>query len=92
MEIRFSGTKNAKIYNNLLSHTIKIRDNATGDIQGNLEYSPGSIFADVLSGDLHIKANSASVIDQGFTQYDQILYDIDGDTRDSSPDIGADEL
>ena len=92
MEIRFSSTKDAKIYNNLLSHSIKIRDNATGDIQGNLGNSPGSIFVDVLSGDLHITSNAPSVIDQGYTQYDQIGFDIDGDARDSSPDIGADEL
>ena len=92
MEIRFSGTKNAKIYNNLLSHSIKTRDNATGDIQGNLENSPNSIYVNALSGDLHIIANAPSVINQGYTQYDQIGFDIDGDIRDSSPDIGADEL
>lgn len=91
MEIRFSGTRDARVYNNLLSHSMKTRDSATGDIQGNLENTPGTVFTDPLAGDLHIKSSAASVIDQGYTQY-QTGFDIDGDVRDSSPDIGADEL
>ena len=70
---------------------MKVRDSATGDIQGNLENTPGTVFVSPASGDLHIKADAATVINQGYTQY-QTGFDIDGDIRDSLPDIGADEL
>lgn len=92
IEYRFPATTNTKIYNNLLSHTIRKRNNASADIRGNLEHVSSETFVNIGSGDLHIKANLPSVIDQGCTQCSGIGFDIDGDARDSLPDIGADEF
>ncbi len=92
IEIRFSATKDASIYNNLVSHSIKVRDSASGNIEGNIENASSSLVVDITKDDLHLKSTSSDAIDAGFTQFDSPEYDIDGDSRDAFPDVGADEL
>jgi hypothetical protein len=89
IEYRWSST-NVAIHNNLVTHSIAMRDGATADLQGNIsDMADTSQFVDVTSNDLHLAPGSAA-IDAGVPT--SVTEDIDGDPRDASPDVGADEL
>jgi len=61
----------------------------TGDITG---CTPASNwFVDPLNGDLHLTENATAAIDQGSPLAD-VTDDYDQEARDSTPDIGADEV
>ena len=60
---------------------------------GNLENAQLSLFADGSNGDLHLASSATEAIDQGAAVAAGLCDDdIDGEPRDSSPDIGADEV
>ena len=89
IEYRWSST-NVAIHNNLVTHSIAMRDGATADLQGNIsDMADTSHFVDVASNDLHLAPGSAA-IDAGVPT--SVAEDIDGDPRDASPDVGADEV
>lgn len=91
IEWRFGNTT-ATLTNNLVSHNLRERDGATGTLAGNLEDAPLTLFVDAPSGDLHLAAGAAQAIDQGTPVPAGLVDDdIDGEPRDSAPDIGADE-
>ncbi len=87
MEYRFSNT-DATIENNLVSHTIVARDGGQATLAGNIEGAGNEHFVDAAAGDLHLTPNSVA-IDAG--EDVGVNDDFDGDARDQSPDIGADE-
>ncbi len=88
------GNSDPMIVNNLMSHSIVVRDGSTPAAnQGNLEKAPSSLFADASKGDLHLQAGASAAIDQGAVVAGATAKDdIDGDLRDGKPDIGADEV
>lgn len=88
IEYRWSST-NVTIHNNLVTHAIMPRDNAQADLQGNISDNPDtSQFVNAAANDLHLVPGAAA-IDAGVPT--SVTEDIDGDPRDASPDVGADE-
>lgn len=64
IEYRFSNTQ-ADIMNNLTTHNIMQRNNARANLAGNLQLQPLTLFADGISGDLHLNKTATSAIDMG---------------------------
>ncbi|MBW2278365.1 MAG: hypothetical protein JRF63_12800, partial [Deltaproteobacteria bacterium] len=92
VEWRFS-TSFVEVSNNIATHDLWEREDATGVLGGNLEDAQLDLFVDGTGGDLHLDPGASAVIDQGQPLADGLCDDdIDGDDRDDSPDIGADEL
>lgn len=90
IEYRFPNTR-ATVANNLVTHPIFDRDEAGVPSAGNLEVEL-SVFVSPLEGDFHLRAGSQP-IDAGVPLGDEAVFqDIDGDVRDDSPDVGADEF
>jgi len=89
IEWRWSNT-NAVISNNLVSHNLRERDSGAASLAGNLEDAPLSLFVDGAGGDLHLAESASLAIDRGVNA--GVTADIDGEARDASPDIGADEF
>ncbi len=95
IDVRFAGTNNSKIYNNLMSHNIIIRNGAIdNDIRSNLENASIDFVLDINNADLHLSIpNASQAIDSGLSLDTGMAdTDIDGLVRDASPDIGADEI
>jgi hypothetical protein len=91
MEYRFGNTS-ATIANNLVTHDIVQRDGGQAELQGNLQGVDTSGFVDIAGNDLHLSSDSAA-IDAGTALRPGLAdEDIDGDPRDGSPDVGADEI
>lgn len=90
IEYRYENMQ-ATVANNLVTHEILDRDDAGGPSAENLVVDL-SVFASPLEGDFHLLPGTEA-IDAG-TQLgdDAVDHDIDGDERDSSPDVGADEF
>ena len=92
IEWRFSNT-DATITNNLVSHNLRERDGASASLTTNLDYQPVSLFVDGAGGNLHLAENANVAIDKGSPIGENLCNDdIDGDLRDITPDIGADEV
>ncbi len=92
IEYRFALT-DAVIRNNLVTANIRERDDGVAVEEGNLEDAPLDLFVDHASVDLHLAAGATDAIDQGVVLADgECDEDVDGDPRDGSPDIGADEV
>ncbi len=93
IESRYDHTL-ATLINNLVSHNIVRREGAKNTDESNIIEASLSLFVNSSSGDLHLDSSSASVaIDQGSVlPAGKCDHDIDGETRDTSPDIGADEV
>jgi hypothetical protein len=91
IEWRFIGTS-VTLANNLVTHQILDRG-GTAYLDGNMEYSPTSLFVDVADGDLHLAdpesapVGAAVVLAAGLCDLD-----FDGLARDATPDVGADEV
>ncbi len=92
MSWRYESTS-AHIANNLLSHNLRERDNADVVAEGNIENAGSELFEDAAAGELHLVSGS-SAADAGvvLSGDNAVTHDIDGDLRDDSPDVGADEL
>ncbi len=92
IEWRFSTSVGVEISNNIATHALRERDGASGVLEGNLEGAQLSMFLDGPGGDLHLAPGATVAIDQGVAlPAGQCDDDIDGEDRDGSPDIGADE-
>ena len=93
IEWRYIGSTGIQVSNNIATHALRERDSASATLEKNLENAELSLFVDVNGGDLHLQAGANAAIDQG-APLDAGLCDddIDGDARDSQPDIGADEI
>jgi hypothetical protein len=80
------------IANNLLSGT-GIRNESESEITflNNVIKDVSDDFIDPARGDLHLKSNATEAIDKGKAM-PEVVEDIDGQTREDKPDIGADEL
>ncbi|MBI2559504.1 hypothetical protein HYW20_09345 [Candidatus Woesearchaeota archaeon] len=90
LDVRFTAS-NPMVKNNLISGQISIRDGAVPTQQGNVQQASSSLFADPSNGNLHLLSTAAAAINKGVSLSGLVPYDIDGQLRDSQPDIGADE-
>jgi hypothetical protein len=89
IEWRFENT-DVEIKNNLVSHNLMDRG-GTAELQGNLESAPLVWFTDGPGGDLHL-APGAGALGTGVALPTGLCdHDLDGDSRGSPPDVGADE-
>lgn len=81
------------VANNLLSGPpMRIETDSAIDVRGNVERELDPVaFADVASGDLHLRHDVDGVSDAGAPIDGPPETDIDGDPRDARPDVGADE-
>jgi hypothetical protein len=92
IEWRFSNSV-IDLYNNLVTAGLLARDGAQSTSSGNIGSAPLSWFEDVTGGDLHVTQSATGAIDAGSVLESGLCeVDIDGLARDSSPDVGADEL
>lgn len=92
IEWRWANTQ-VTVHNNLVSHNLVPRDGGSADLAGNLESAPGSLFVDATAPDLHLLSTASTAIDQGEGLAAGVCdADYDGQGRDSSPDVGADEF
>ncbi len=81
------------LINNLVSHNLRARNGASANLTGNIEAASPDIFVDAAAGDLHLDNDAAVAIDQGGAVSSVLCgKDIDGEIRDSTPDVGADEI
>lgn len=93
IEWRFAGSQGVKVSNNLCSHPLREREDASAVQLNNIDNVGLEAFVDGAAGDLHLQAGATMAVDQGAVlPAGSCEADIDGDLRDSSPDIGADEL
>ncbi|MCK8604343.1 hypothetical protein [Desulfoferrobacter suflitae] len=91
IEWRFPLT-DVDLINNLVTHDLWERDNATASLAGNLQHQPLALFVNGAGGDLHLAASAAAAIDQVAAPADA-SGDIDCHLRPlgEASDIGADE-
>ncbi len=82
-----------EIFNNLVTKNLLERDGAQATPDGNVDYAPLNWFTDIAAGDLHLTTAAASAVDTGIAlEVGLGEWDIDGQARDTSPDVGADEF
>ena len=92
IEWRFTSTF-AEIANNLTTHVLRQRDGGQANTQGNISNAQMDWFFDVVSGDLHLEPNGAAAVNSGvLLPGGWADRDFDLETRDSLPDVGADEI
>ncbi len=92
MEARYSDSQGTFAYNLSNLTILADRDDAQGNLVGNVTTAEASWFADAASANLHLLATATDAIDQAATRAD-VTDDFDGDARPSgsAPDVGADE-
>lgn len=93
IEYRFVNTQ-ADIINNLTTHNIVQRNEASADLNGNLQNQPLTLFNDPGNRDLHLVSTALVAIDNGIAlPAGACNDDFDGELRPiSARDIGADEV
>ena len=93
IEWRFATSAAVDISNNIVTHSLLARDGASATEGVNLHDATLDLFVDGAAGDLHLAPSALEAIDQGLVLAPGLCTDdIDGDPRDSTPDIGADEI
>ena len=92
IEFRFERS-DVRLINNLVTHNIRRRSGASGELAGNVTEASLDIFEDPASGDLHLKSSATVARNRGVALDEGIAdLDLDGGVRDrESPDVGADE-
>ncbi len=92
IEWRFSTSVGIEITNNIVTHGLNERTDASATLAGNLESASMSLFVDGPGGDLHLVSGASEAIDNGIViSGGDVEFDIDGESRGQKPDIGADE-
>ncbi len=82
-----------EVANNLASSDLLARDGASATSAGNLDTVPLTWVTSVATGDLHLTAAAAPAVGGGVALPAGLAdTDFDGEPRDSSPDVGADEV
>jgi hypothetical protein len=84
-------TTSGTMANNLTSHTLVREEGSTLDNISNLENMPVDTWFFPAQGDFHLSPAALTAIDGGDPAY-TVPDDIDGETRDATPDVGADEF
>lgn len=92
IEWRFTSTF-AEVANNLTTYRLLPRNGAQATLQGNLTDVPTSWFENLATGDLHLTPAGAAAADGGASlPAGWAERDFDHQTRDTDPDVGADEF
>jgi hypothetical protein len=89
IEYRFASSTGLQIRNNLTDAGIQARTGASATVSGNTTNASLNWFVNPAAGDLHLRP-TAPVINQA-SVLANVGLDIDGQSRGSSPDVGADE-
>ena len=93
IEWRFATSVGIEISNNIATHPMRERDGSSASQAGNLEGASLGLFVGGSVGNLHLDPGAAAAIDRGVTLAAGLCADdIDGELREATPDIGADEL
>jgi len=81
------------VANNLTTWTVQRSDGSTATAEGNHELADETVWYFPADGDFHLApAAGKGIVDAGSTNYlGEVPDDVDGDPRDSAPDVGADE-
>jgi len=90
IEWRFANTT-ALVANNLVTHALVPRDGGRAGLAGNVVGAPLALFVDVAGANLHLVPGATAAIGTGAALAAPLSSDIDGETRDAAPDVGADE-
>lgn len=90
IEWRFDNA-DVTLTNNLVSHNLMDRGGAAV-LAGNLENAPLGWFVDGAGGDLHLAPGAGALGAGAAVPAGHCDHDIDGETRGSPPDVGADEV
>jgi hypothetical protein len=90
IEFRWSSTANVTLANNLTNGRVQPRDGATATLEGNVTDAEASDFVDAARGDLHLARCDLDGI-AGAGASSAVSDDVDGEPRDTPPDVGADE-
>jgi hypothetical protein len=89
MEWRWPETS-VRAVNNLVTHELRTRDDATAELVANVTNAPLSTFLDLEAADAHLA--SASVATAGASEGAELApLDFDGDARTATPHVGADQ-
>jgi hypothetical protein len=87
IEWRFAMTS-ARVVNNLVTHNLRPRNDATAELLGNVENADLGSFQDFASHDLHL--NDSSLTGIGHELGAELApTDFDGNPRSDSPNVGA---
>ena len=91
IDVRFAHS-NPIVKNNLINPGISQRDSgAPRESAANVSASQ-SMFVNSSGGNLHLVSTATQAINKGVSLAGAVPADIDGETRDSQPDVGADEF
>jgi len=89
IEYRYARTTGVDIRDNLTDGLISAREGATGTVSSNVTTATTSMFVNTPNGDLHLLGSATGAIGKGVAV--STTTDIDGQTRISPPDVGADQ-
>ena len=91
IEYRWGSTQNLEVHNNITSHLVRARNDATATTSQNITDAQAGWFVDAASGDLHLVDCSVSaVVGQG-SAVAGFTDDFDHEIRGASIDVGADQ-
>jgi hypothetical protein len=90
VEARYTTTTGVVIENNLTDGGIVRRDGSPASVVSNYAGATGSLFVGPAAGDLHLVKTAAVAIGRA-TPEPSVPVDYDGQARDGTPDLGADE-
>jgi hypothetical protein len=91
IEIRWGSTEDVSVRNNLVGGMIRLRDEATATLEGNVTDAQASWFVDATNGDLHLAScDEPSVVGAGVVLA-SVTDDVDGEPRGGAHDVGADD-
>jgi len=91
IDVRFAHS-NPIVKNNLINPGISQRDSgAPRESAANVSASQ-SMFVNSSGGNLHLVSTATQAINKGVSLAGAVPTDIDGDSRDAQPDVGADEM
>lgn len=91
IEYRWPNTK-IILKNNLVSHSIKQRNNAFAELGGNVENAPLAAFKNPLSGDFHLSLSGQAIAQTNIKLPLNLFgYDIDGEVYGQTIYAGADQ-
>lgn len=92
IEYRWPNTT-VTVKNNIFSHNIMPRNDASGDTASNIQNASSDLFVDIANLDFHLKSTATSAIGKGTSISDSLFgLDIDGQKPGSNIDIGADQV
>ena len=91
IDIRFAHS-NPIVKNNLLNPGISLRDGGSPRESAANVSASQNMFVNLSGGNLHLLSTATQAINKGVSLAGAVPADIDGDSRDAQPDVGADEM